>query len=300
LPLLEIGRLDPPHAVVVQSSELVNFRVNKDVLAMSSRFFARMFSHPKFADNEAIGGLPVVRLSEDAETVNRLLTMLYPVHSVVPTAYDKALEVLAAAQKYEMAGIQSRIRTEIKSWGPIVSTGLMAYRAYAISSSAKLLPEMETSARHTLNFPMTLEYLSAELPLFEGWALRDLVRYRKRCRDCLVLTLQVFLATPSNIWVVCTSTTQRDHGERDLSSAIFPEWLQDMFSQYIKKLQETFTDPLLKPSSIHDAYLAMLNSHVDLTNCNSCLMVHTLKGRLFCEVLERKLAQALDKVSALM
>jgi hypothetical protein len=177
----------------------------------------------------------------------------------------------------------------------------VAYRAYAISSSAKLLPEMETSARHTLNFPLTLEYLSAELPLFEGWALRDLVRYRKRCRDRLVFTLQAFFdsqVAPSSIWVICTSTAQEDHGERAHSSAIFPKWLQDMGSRHINKLQETLTDPLLKPSSIHEAFSSAINSHVISTKCNPCSMMHTLRGRAYCGELERKLAQALDKVSA--
>ncbi|KAH9024476.1 hypothetical protein EDB83DRAFT_2177333, partial [Lactarius deliciosus] len=179
--------LDLPHAdVMVQSSDLVNFRVNKDVLSVSSPFFADMFSLPQPSENEVVDGLPVVQLPEDAEILSSLLTVLYPVPSAVPRDYGKALQLLAASQKYDMAGVQDAIRTEIGSWGPIVLMGTEAFRAFAILSGAKLLPEMETFARHTLDFPMTLEYLSDELPLFEGWALRDLVRYRKRCRDALV------------------------------------------------------------------------------------------------------------------
>ncbi len=195
---------------MVQSSDLVNFRVNKVVLSVSSPFFADMFSLPQPSENEVVDGLPVMRLSEDAEILDSLLTTLYPVPSVVPDSYDKAVELLAACQKYDMAGAQSSIRTEIKSWGPVVLTGMVAYRAYAISSNAKLLPETETFARHTLDFPMTLEYLSDELPLFAGWALRDLARYRKRCRDALVSTLQSFLDSAAlstiepmtQIWVI--------------------------------------------------------------------------------------------------
>ncbi|KAF8262355.1 hypothetical protein EI94DRAFT_1553194, partial [Lactarius quietus] len=172
--------------IIIQSSDLVTFRVDKAILSMSSPIFADMFSLPQPSFNEVLDGLPVVRLSEDAETLNSLLTMLYPIPSVVPNSYDKALELLAASQKYDMVSVQSAICTEIKSRGPIVLTGTVAYHGYAISSSAKLLPEMETSARHTLDFPMTLEYLGDELSLFEGWALRDLVRYRKHCQDNLV------------------------------------------------------------------------------------------------------------------
>ncbi|KAI9450617.1 hypothetical protein BJY52DRAFT_1419488 [Lactarius psammicola] len=290
--------LEPPHAdIIIQSSDLVSFRVNKATLSMSSPFFADMFSLPQPPDNEVINGLPVVRLSEDAEVLNSLLKMLYPISSAVPDSYDKALELLVASHKYNMASVQSSIRTEIKSWGPVVLTGTVAYRAYAISSSAKLLPEMTTSARHTLDFPMTLEYLSDELSLFEGWALRDLVRYRKRCRDGLVSTLQSFLdsnTAPSNIWVVCVNDPLNSYPYN--KREVFPRWLQDIFSQRTQKLQETFTNPLLKPSSIREAYLAALNTHISSHDCLPCMKVHTLKGETFCEELERKLEQALDKV----
>jgi hypothetical protein len=294
-PVLRNGYSEPPHAdIIIQSSDLVTFRADKAILSMSSPFFANLFSLPQPSDNEVLDGLPVVRLSEDEETLHSLLTILYPIPSVVPNSYDKVLELLAASQKYDMAGVQSSIRTEIKSWGHVVLTGTVAYRAYAVSSRAKLLPEMETSARHTLDFPMTLEYLSDELSLFEGWALRDLVRYRKRCQSNLVSTLQLFLnsnAAPSNIWVVCTTGAYSHR-------AVFPSWLQDIFSRLQQKLRDTFTNPLLEPSSIRGAYLAALNSHISSTNCIPCMKVHTLKGETFCEELERKLGNALDKVSA--
>ncbi|KAI9450618.1 hypothetical protein BJY52DRAFT_1356337 [Lactarius psammicola] len=259
-PSLENAYLDPPHAdVMVQSSDLVNFRVNKVVLSVSSPFFADMFALPQPPDNEIIDGLPVVRLSEEAEILNSLLTMLYPVPYVVLDSYCKALQLLAASQKYDMAGVQYSIRTEIESWRPTVLTGTEAFRAFAISSGAQLLPEMEAFARHTLDFPMTLEYLSDELPLFEGWALRDLVRYRKRCRDDFITTLDSFLdskLTPSNIWVALSRTLPNIRGE----------------------------------------YLAALNTHIGSKDCIPCMRVHALKGEIFCDELENKLTQALDKV----
>ncbi|KAH8985612.1 hypothetical protein EDB86DRAFT_2326582 [Lactarius hatsudake] len=151
---------------------------------------------------------------------------------------------------------------------------------------------MGTSARYTLDFPMILEDLSDELSLFEGWALRDLVRYRRRCRDGLVSTLQSFLAPP-NIWVVCTADSLGSYSIR----TVFPRWLQDIFLRHIQtSLQDPFTDPLLKPSSIRGEYLAALNTHVTSQNCLPCMKVHTLKGETFCEELERKLTRALDEV----
>ncbi|KAH9020947.1 hypothetical protein EDB85DRAFT_2001975 [Lactarius pseudohatsudake] len=293
--------LDPPHAdLMVQSSDLVNFRVNKVVLSMSSPFFADMFSLPQPSENEVVDGLPVVQLPEDAEILSGLLTVLYPVPSAVPGSYGKALQLLAASQKYDMAGVQDAIRTEIGSWGPIVLTGTEAFRAFAISSGAKLLPEMETFARHTLDFPMTLEYLSDELPLFEGWALRDLVRYRKRCRDSLATTFDSFLdsnVTPSKIWVVCTADSIKSYPRREVQ--VFPQWLSNLLSKHRGKLQETFTSPFPSPSNIRGEYLAALNAHISSQDCIPCMRIHTLKGEKFLEELEDKLTMALDKESVI-
>ncbi|KAH9009138.1 hypothetical protein EDB85DRAFT_2283183 [Lactarius pseudohatsudake] len=75
-----------------------------------------------------------------------------------------------------------------------------------------------------------------------------------------------------------------------------PQWLQDMFSQHIKKLQENFTVPLLKPSGIRGEYISTLNTNVSSQNCQSCSMQHSLKGETFCVELESKLTQALDEV----
>ena len=170
-------------------------------------------------------------------------------------------------------------------------------------------PEMETSARHTLDFPMTLEYLSDELPLFAGWALRDLVRYRRRCQDGLLSTLQSFrYSAELDIWGVCTSTDNNTkkrpyYGDGlcdifDIPKPVLPKWLYDVVLGRIQKLEETFTDPLPKPSSIREVYFTALNTHISSEKCHSCSTVHALKGERFCVGLESKLAQALDQVSA--
>jgi len=73
-----------------------------------------MFSLPQPSDQEVVDGLPVVRLSEDAEVLNCLLTMLYPITSMIPNSYDKTLMLLAASQKYDMDVVQSRIRAAVQ------------------------------------------------------------------------------------------------------------------------------------------------------------------------------------------
>ncbi|KAF8263844.1 hypothetical protein EI94DRAFT_552948 [Lactarius quietus] len=118
--------------VILQSSDLVAFHVHKLILALSSSFFNDIFSLPQpCVRREVVYGLPVVHVSEDAEVLQALLTVLYPVPTAIPDSYEKALALLAALQKYEMSKIISAVRTEICRKLP---TTVDAYRAYAIAS----------------------------------------------------------------------------------------------------------------------------------------------------------------------
>ncbi|KAH8985601.1 hypothetical protein EDB86DRAFT_2833019 [Lactarius hatsudake] len=64
-----------------------------------------MFSLAQPSNNEAVDGLPIVQLSDDAELVRALITALYPIPFEIPASYDRTLALLrvAAAQKYDMA-----------------------------------------------------------------------------------------------------------------------------------------------------------------------------------------------------
>ncbi|KAI0269677.1 hypothetical protein BGY98DRAFT_1068191, partial [Russula aff. rugulosa BPL654] len=70
---------DVPDAnLIIRSSDLVNFRVHKPVLAMASPVFTDLFSLPQPSDDESVDGLPVVQLSEDSDLLKTLVSMLYP------------------------------------------------------------------------------------------------------------------------------------------------------------------------------------------------------------------------------
>jgi hypothetical protein len=81
---------------VIRSSDFVNFKVHKDVLAVASPFFKDLLSLHQPPDSESVDGLPVVQLSEDSELLSTLVSILYPLRPVVPSSYDKVLSLLAA------------------------------------------------------------------------------------------------------------------------------------------------------------------------------------------------------------
>ncbi len=156
--------------------------------------------------DETIDGLPVVRLSEDSEIVRALITILYPITPEIPTSYERILALLCAAQKYDMAAVQSSIRAEIIRGKLPAPSGAQVFRAYSRAFSNRLSPEMEATARLTLDYPLTFEALGSDLLSFEGPALNKLASLRKKCRDGIVSCLESFLdvrSGPSEIWVGC-------------------------------------------------------------------------------------------------
>lgn len=116
------------------------------------------------------------------------------------------------------------------------------------ASSKRLIPEMETSARITLDHPMTFELIMDALPLFEDSALHDLLDFRGRCRDNL-LSFFVSFADGTDgapkVWNKC-HTIKSPCGDKSLIS----QWFHDLVYQYIKNCKNHTIPthyPILQP-----------------------------------------------------
>jgi len=255
-----------------------------------------MFSLPQPPNNETVDERPVVDLSEDAELVRSLITVLYPIPSEIPTSYDRVLALLAAARKYDMDAVESTIRGEVARKGSPVLDGAQAFRAYAIASSNRLTPEMDMAASLTLDYPMTFEHLGGNLRLFEGWALRELAGFRKGCRDALVSCLESFLDTVNGrsvIWTGCYSRQKVQSPTK--GGTALPVWVHDYFTQQIEQLKQDFTRPLLKPSTVRANFLGALQNHSISGRCKHCLQTFATKGDNYCMELEQAIFRARQK-----
>ncbi|OJT02639.1 hypothetical protein TRAPUB_6820 [Trametes pubescens] len=94
--------------IILRSCDLVDFHVHSFILTEASPFFSGMFElpQPSQADSgtpDAAPAPPVIDMAEDAETLDLLLRLLYPI--VKPPLEEPKLlaRVLKAATKYEMA-----------------------------------------------------------------------------------------------------------------------------------------------------------------------------------------------------
>ncbi len=233
---------------------------------MSSPFFKDLLSLPQPPDAELADDLPVIPMSEGSNLLNTLISLLYPIPSVIPGSYEGVFDLLAACQKYDMVSVQSHIREEMKRGtfpGPV---GAEAFNAYAIASRMGLVPEMENAACLTLAYPMTFEFVGEGLRSLNGRALCDLIRYRKRCRDSLVSCLDSFFKVSSRVqlWARC------------------------------REEPVGFTHAIFSPSDTLEEYFAALRGH---TSCKFCMRALTTEGNTFFKELEDELAQAVDKVN---
>ena len=199
-----------------------------------------------------------------------------------------------------MVSVQASIRAEVKRGEFPAPKGAEAFSAYAIAGSKGLVPEMETAARQTLDHPMTFEILGEGLRLFEGWALRDLVNFRKRCRESFIACLDSFLEVqppgPSSMWVGCpevmiAGVPEEINGQQN---HVLPRWLYQLLSRnWSNLILQKFSGPLDIHSRIRREYVTALRNH---STCNFCSGVHMRNGSTFCTELENKLALARDKV----
>jgi hypothetical protein len=279
----------PNADVILQSSDLVDFYVHRSVLIVSSPFFRDMCSLPQPSNGAVPNALPVVQLSEDAETLDSLISMLYPVPPEIPHPSDNILSLLATAAKYDMDAVQSSIRAEINRRDLLSSTPAELYRVYAVARSKGLTPEMESSARLTLAHPLTFESLGDTLRFFEGRALRDLADFRLRSIRDFKSKFKPFFDSiegPSKIWAGCF-----------MMARWTPLWLESLrheieeLSGPILVHEDSLTNTIPTDAQLCDKYLKGLQEHLKKTGCNFCPMVHALQGDKYREKLKDVLAQ---------
>jgi hypothetical protein len=295
---------DRPSAdVVLQSSDLVNFRVHRSVLVKSSPFFRDMFSLPQ-PSSDTSDELPVVRVSETAEVLNSLISMLYHVPPEMPHSSDNTLALLAATDKYDMGTVQSSIRAEVSRKELLSPTdSSRVFHIYAVACSKRLIPEMETAARLSLDHLMTFESIGEALRSFDGWGLRSLFDFRLRCLRDLTSRMESFSDGqngPSKIWVGCPSK-----GDLHRSPHSLPWWLnQLLFSLsgsdrqgydsegYDSDDSDDFSKTVPTTVQFREEFLEALQDHINEKGCHFCSKVYTLKGKEYCAEMDDMLEQA--------
>ena len=179
----------PGSDIVLRSCDYQNFNVPKLYIVNSSPVLRELIESVSntsdIPNGERPVPLPVVKLQESGAILHSLLTLIFPVVSVLPSTSEKIMELLAVAQKYQMDSVLSDIRSIIGARkDPPFIRPETAFHIYFLAQEHELHPEAIQAARVTLRLPMVIEDLGDKLDFLgtTGAYLHELWKYHERVR----------------------------------------------------------------------------------------------------------------------
>lgn len=178
---------DPDADVVLRSRDFQTFRVLKLYLIRSSTPLGDLIRAAfdtswtgNAANNEM--RLPEVQLNDSGTILSSLLTFIFPIPAVLPSTLEETMELLLAAQKYEMSSVLTHIRGFLALQEPPFIRRENAFLAYSAAQRYGLRKEATQAAQLTLKFNLTIESLDNELREIPGPYLHELWKHHKRVR----------------------------------------------------------------------------------------------------------------------
>lgn len=164
----------------------VQFKVSRYNLILASRVFKDMFDTPQPAKNQE--PIPVIDVAESPETLEALLTMIYPIGIPEITDYQSAAALVTACDKYDMD--LTRLKFILRGLNIFTSPDVLSkdgLSMYALAWKLGMEGEAKVASRytHTINLhdPKVINEL---LELSGGMqAFIALLEMRKRREEAL-------------------------------------------------------------------------------------------------------------------
>ncbi|KAH9053905.1 hypothetical protein EDB87DRAFT_145037 [Lactarius vividus] len=235
--------------------------------------------------NSSEGPFPVVKLPESKATIYSLLTFIFPVTPILPSATETIMELLAVAQKYQMDSVLTRIRGIISRQDPPFIRPETALHIYFLAQKYEIHQEVLRAARVTLRLLMTIESLEDKLdfPGMTGSYLLELWKYHQRVRTNLK-SGGIEFRNSGLPDVVNGLRCNTPYTSPYIDS--FPRWLDD----YIGSIAETpYLFDLIEFESTWARHIQSNNS-----SC-SCVGISSQVIRIFWEALTDVVHRAIGK-----
>jgi hypothetical protein len=172
--------------------------------------------------------LPVVQLPESGKILRYLLSFTLPLFPAVPPTHEETMELLYAAQKYQMETVLVHIRGSIARHNPLPTQLEPALHIYALAQKYGFRPEALQTARTILKQWMTIEDFDNRLDIMPGASLYELWKYHERVRTILASDLTEFRESGAHGTITGLQCTA-------LTSSQIPRWLD----QYIGSIAKT-------------------------------------------------------------
>ncbi|KAH8105115.1 hypothetical protein BXZ70DRAFT_1004648 [Cristinia sonorae] len=250
--------------VILRSSDKVDFHVLKVILSLSSIIFRDMFelagtessslsssSIDSNTNKTVQSTLPVVEISENGDTVDAILRIIYPTtDDCFPTKIPLICAMLEAGRKYELSRVSTiaaQCLSSAANTSPIV--------VYAIACRYGMDDIVRTAAVATLRLPiLQLSSDDEELKRISAHTFVQLLEFRRQC----ALSASAFAASSNNRILVefwgnlehghtcsngCSPIKVRSYNSRPRYLTVYiPQWWSTLQQQYSDKLKETMWD----------------------------------------------------------
>jgi hypothetical protein len=229
-----------PHAdFILRSSDSHEFSVPKLYIVHSSPVLAKSIRSPSVSsdgvtshtttsgESEDESPFDAVKLPYSRVIISSLLTFIFPVSTVLPSTTEEIMELLSAAQKYDMETVLTRIRDLLSRQDPPFFRAENAFHIFSLAQKYGLRDEARHAARSSLSISMTFDDLDEQLETMPGSYLYELWKYHQRVRDNLSLDLLGFR-------MVGVREALKDRRCVKLSSLAIPSWLDEYIESITK------------------------------------------------------------------
>ncbi|TFY52019.1 hypothetical protein EVJ58_g10249 [Rhodofomes roseus] len=285
-----------PHAdVILRSSDGMNFRVRKAILAEASPFFETMFSLPNGAEqpahtggSDAQPGLPVVPMSESSTVVDGLLRFCYPANRrLQEMKLDDVLVLLPAARKYTMDQMVEYIISMLRNF-----TEGAPLRIYCVAIHFQLGEDLiRAAARGFLNQPVAYPYTTvAELDLISGSAHARLLDYHNRCSLSVQNETQ-----PGMIDVGTNAAHSWACGAEGFNSNGSRRYITSWFSAFMQRCQQLVRQYPSRKG--FDSGASIVQALADAKKCDFCGPKALADVQTFLSLLTDSINEAISKIS---
>ncbi|KAF8263767.1 hypothetical protein EI94DRAFT_1703771 [Lactarius quietus] len=295
----ETLHFDYPGAdTVLRSSDSHNFHVPKIYIVNSSPVLRELVIQSVSNSSDAPSGeeqepLPVVKLPESGLTLHSLLTLIFPVAPILPSTPEKIMELLGAAQKYQLGSVSSHIRGIIGARkDPPFVLPETAIRIYFLAQQHQLHQEALQAAQVTLQLSMTIEDLGDKLdfPGMTGAYLYELWKYHERVRTDLKSSILEFRNSGLPDDVKQLRCQILDDFIFDVSP---PRWLDE----YIESIAEA--PHLWDPTGFENEWARHVKEIASLySQTCSCADIFTQLRRTVCEALSALIHKTREKADS--
>lgn len=188
---------NPSADLIIRSSDAVDFFVPKVLMALASPVFEDMFIVAQPAPNgqgthTAPAPAPVVDVTEDSRTLDRLLRFVYPMARPALASLDEALAVAAAAAKYM---VDYAAADALAQFAALAEAH--ALRAYALACTRRNEDAVRAAARVCLlqRAPEATDPAAQELEEACPGALARLRTYHDACGAAASAVVLAYIPT---------------------------------------------------------------------------------------------------------